>query len=121
MNFEHLRVASVLSRIGLAWVEAVIFTTTNKLSFRLLWLVAILVGYRVLLACFQTPDLDSLVISDALREWLSPEIDSYSIGENMANYIDRPLLPDRIYLEIHGLGGLASTVPHSGYGLVGQC
>jgi predicted acyltransferase len=95
LNFADLRCASVLGRIGLAWMfSALLFM---KLRPKTLGIVAavLLVGYWLLL-------------------WLVPGgADTYSFGHNFAGTVDRVLLPGRlIYGNNHfDPEGLLSTLP----------
>ncbi|MDR1380269.1 MAG: DUF5009 domain-containing protein [Tannerella sp.] len=95
LDFAHLRCASVLGRIGLAWmISALLFM---KFKTRTLGVVAaaILVGYWLLM-------------------WLVPGgPETYSFEHNFAGTVDRLLLPGRlIYGENHfDPEGLLSTLP----------
>ncbi|MDR2773790.1 MAG: DUF5009 domain-containing protein [Tannerella sp.] len=95
LDFANLRCASVLGRIGLAWMfSALLFM---KFKTKTLGVVAaiILVGYWLLL-------------------WLIPGgADTYSFDHNFAGAVDRLLLPGRlIYGDNHfDPEGLLSTLP----------
>jgi predicted acyltransferase len=94
-DFTHLRCASVLGRIGLAWMcSALLFM---KLKNKMLTVIAVvlLVGYWLLL-------------------WLVPGgPDTYSFDHNLVGAVDRVLLPGKlIYGDNHfDPEGLLSTVP----------
>ncbi|MDR2681261.1 MAG: DUF5009 domain-containing protein [Tannerella sp.] len=95
LDFEHLRCASVLGRIGLAWmISALLFVKFRPGTLAVIAAV-ILVGYWLLL-------------------WLVPGgADTYSFEKNLAGAVDRVLLPGRlIYGDNHfDPEGLLSTLP----------
>ena len=103
-DFEHLRYASVLGRIGLAWMFAAIIFMNTKLSFRIVWFWALLIGYWLLLVLFPAHDLGST--------------DAFSKEGNLASYIDRLLLPG--LQGIHDPEGILSTIPAIGTALLGM-
>lgn len=125
LQFQNIRFASVLGRIGIAWaLGAIIVMNTKSIRGVLLWIAGILLGYWALMAFFSAPDLNTLVISDYTKEHVSPELlaatDNYSIRGNIASYIDRMILPGRLYLGIHDPEGLASTFPAIATALLGM-
>jgi len=105
-DFEHLRYGSVLGRIGLAWMFAALIFMNTKLTFRIIWLVVILLGYWILMMLFPAHDLGSS--------------DMYSQEGNLASHIDRLLMPGRLYLGNHDPEGLFSTIPAIGTALLGM-
>lgn len=105
-DFAHLRYGSVLGRIGLAWMFAAIIFMNTKLSFRIVWLCVILLGYWILMMLFPAHDLGSM--------------DIYSQEGNLASHIDRILMPGRLYLGNHDPEGLFSTIPAIGTALLGM-
>ena len=105
-NFDGLRYGSVLGRIGLAWMFAALIFMNTKLSFRILWFWCLLLGYWLLLVLFPAHDLGST--------------DIYSQEGNFASFIDRILMPGRLYLGNHEPEGLLSTLPAIGTALLGM-
>ncbi len=105
-NLSELRYGSVLGRIGLAWMFAAIIFMNTKLTFRIVWFWIILLGYWLLLVLFPAPDLGST--------------DPYSQTGNLASYIDRLLMPGRLYLNNHDPEGILSTIPAIGTALLGM-
>ena len=105
-DFAHLRYGSVLGRIGLAWMFAALIFMNTKLSFRIVWLCGILIGYWVLMMLFPAHDLGST--------------DIFSREGNLASHIDRLLMPGRLYLGNHDPEGLFSTIPAIGTALLGM-
>ena len=105
-NFSELRYGSVLGRIGLAWMFAALIFMNTRLTWRIVWFWVILLGYWFLLILFPARDLGSS--------------DIYSMEGNLASYIDRMLMPGRLYLKIHDPEGLFSTIPAIGTALLGM-
>jgi predicted acyltransferase len=78
-DFAHMRFASVLGRIGLAWMFAALIFMNTKLTFRIVWFGGILVFYWLLLLLFPAHDLGVF--------------DPFSPQGNLAGHIDRLFLP----------------------------
>ena len=110
LNFDvaNMRYASVLGRIGLAWMfAALLFMNTKNARIRLLWLSGILISYWLLFVFFKAPDLG--------------DPDHYSMRGNISSYIDRILLPGRFCCyEIGDNEGLLPTVAAIGTALLGM-
>ena len=98
-DFETLRYASVLGRIGLAWMFASLLYIWLKRKWLLSLLSAvILFGYWALLALVVAPDA-------------SDGASSFSMEGSIVGYIDRYSLPGALHNEIHDPEGLLSTLP----------
>ena len=123
-DFANLRTASVLGRIGLAWMfGAIIFMNTKRSLFRVLWIVGILVGYWLLMALCTAPDADTLIISEALQNRMPDLLNAtgpYSIKGSIVGYIDRLLLPGRLHLGIHDPEGILGIIPATATALLGM-
>lgn len=101
---SEIRFGSVLGRIGLAYMFANIIYIYSKQRAQVIWFFALLIGYWLLLKFTSAP--------------------GYPMGDltmqgNFASYIDRSLLPGRLYLTIHDPEGIMSTIPAIGTGLLG--
>jgi len=105
-DFENLRYGSVLGRIGLAWMFAALIFMNTKLRFRIIWFLALLIGYWLLLLLFPAHDLGST--------------DIFSQEGNLASYIDRLLMPGKLLRENHDPEGFSSTIPAIGTALLGM-
>lgn len=105
-NFGDLRYGSVLGRIGLAWMFAAIIFINTKLSWRIVWFWALLIGYWLLLLLFPAHDLGST--------------DPFSQTGNLASHIDRLVMPGRLYRGNHDPEGLFSTIPAISTALLGM-
>lgn len=105
-NFSELRYGSVLGHIGLAWMFAALIYMNARVRTCLLWLAGILVGYWLLLRFSLAPDLGAT--------------DPYSMEGSIVGYVDRLLLPGRLYKKIHDPEGLLSTVPAVATALLGM-
>ena len=103
-NFDAYRFCSVLGRIGLAYMFANIIFLYTKRTGQMIWFGALLIGYWLLLKFTSAP--------------------GYAPGDltmegNFASYIDRSILPGRLYLKIHDPEGLVSVIPSIGTALLG--
>ena len=105
-DLGELRYGSVLGRIGLAWMFAAIIFINTKLSWRIVWFWALLIGYWLLLLIFPAHDLGSS--------------DPFSQTGNLASYIDRLIMPGRLYRSNHDPEGLFSTIPAISTALLGM-
>ena len=103
--WSEIRYGSVLGRIGLAYMFAnLIYLYTKKQSTQWIWFAGLLIGYWLLLAFNSAPGF--------------PRGDLTMPG-NFASYIDRSVMPGRLYLGIHDPEGLMSTIPAISTGLLG--
>ncbi|MGV8879646.1 MAG: acyltransferase family protein [Sphingobacteriaceae bacterium] len=99
-----IRFGSVLGRIGLAYMFANIIYLYSRQTAQVIWFCGILIGYWLLLKFTSAPGFPT---GDLTMEG------------NFASYMDRVLLPGRLYLGIHDPEGLFSTLPAIGTGLLG--
>ncbi|MCU0472672.1 MAG: DUF5009 domain-containing protein [Bacteroidales bacterium] len=105
-NFGELRYGSVLGRIGLSWMFAALIFMNTKLNTRIIWFTGLLIGYWILLLLFPAHDLGSN--------------DIFSREGNLTSYIDRLLMPGKLYLGNHDPEGILSTMPAIGTALLGM-
>ena len=98
-HFDRLRVASVLGRIGLAWMFAALFFINFKRTTRIIIAAVILIGYWLVIRFIPAPD--------------APGADPLSIDGNFAGYFDRLFLPGRLLYNDGKFDpeGLFSTLP----------
>src|SRR3984885_1190174 len=101
---SEIRFGSVLGRIGLAYMFANIIYLYTKQKGQAIWFAGLLIGYWLLLAFTSAPGF--------------PRGDLTMQG-NFASYIDRSIIPGKLYLGIHDPEGLMSTIPAIGTGLLG--
>ncbi|MEZ4848574.1 MAG: DUF5009 domain-containing protein [Bacteroidia bacterium] len=104
LPLEEIRFASVLGRIGLAYMFASIIYLYTKQLGQIIWLVSLLIGYWILLLLTSHP--------------------GYPMGDltmegNFASYLDTLIIPGKLYLGIHDPEGLVSTIPAISTGLLG--
>lgn len=104
-DFAHMRYASVLGRIGLAWMFAAFITIHTNSKTRIGILFSILVGYWLLLYFFPAPD--------------SPSLSPFSREGNLVGYIDRHFLPGVLHGKNFDPEGILSTLPAIGTTLLG--
>jgi predicted acyltransferase len=105
-DFANMRYGSVLGRIGLAWMFAAIIFMNTKLTFRIVWFWALIVGYWILLMVFPAHDLGST--------------DIFSREGNLTSFIDRVIMPGKLYLGNHDPEGFLSTIPAISTALLGM-
>ncbi len=105
-DLGNLRYGSVLGRIGLAWMFAAIIFMNTTTSWRIVWCSALLLGYWFLMLLFPAHDLGST--------------DPFSQTGNLASYIDRMIMPGRLYRGNHDPEGLFSTIPAISTALLGM-
>lgn len=104
-DFENMRYASVLGRIGLAWMFAALITLHATPKVRIGIIAGILLGYWALLYFFPAPDL----VNGA----------PYTMEGSLVGYIDRLFLPGKLHQQIHDPEGLLSTLPAIATALLG--
>ncbi|MBR4834857.1 MAG: DUF5009 domain-containing protein [Thermoguttaceae bacterium] len=121
-DFANLRYGSVLGHIGLGWM----FAALLFMSLRRRWLIAlsavILVGCWLALALIPAPDVNppeaftKAAFAERFVNLLTPE-NSESIQKNfsmegsLVGYVDRTVMPGKLYKKVHDPEGLASTLP----------
>lgn len=99
LDFENLRVASVLARIGLAWMGAALLYVNFGVKARAWIAVAILVIYALLSKFVCAPDM--------------PGADPLSMEGSLVGWVDRLLMPGRLIYDSGRFDpeGLLSAVP----------
>lgn len=101
---SEIRFGSVLGRIGLAYMFANIIYLYTKQRGQIIWFCSLLIGYWLMLLFNSAPGF--------------PKGDLTMEG-NFASYLDRLILPGKLYLGIHDPEGLISTIPAIATGLLG--
>ncbi|HEX8041122.1 MAG TPA: DUF5009 domain-containing protein [Chryseosolibacter sp.] len=101
---SEMRIASVLGRIGLAYMFANIIYLYSSFRAQVIWFVSLLIGYWLLLRFNSAPGFP---MGDLTMEG------------NFASYIDRHIVPGKLYLGIHDPEGIVSTIPAISTGLLG--
>lgn len=94
--FDEIRFPSVLGRIGLAYMFANIIYLYTKPRVQIIWFVAILIAYWLMLLFNSAPGFP---------------MGDLSMEGNFASYLDRLIIPGKLYLGIHDPEGLISTIP----------
>jgi len=105
-DFNELRYGSVLGHIGLAWMFAALIFMNSRFKTCLIWVIGILVGYWLLLRFSLAPDLGAT--------------DPFSMEGCLVGYVDRLLLPGKLYKKIHDPEGILSTIPAIATALLGM-
>lgn len=104
MPVAEIRFASVLGRIGIAYMFANIIYLYSSERMQMIWFWVFIIGYWLLLKFTSAPGY--------------PHGDLTMQG-NFASYMDRIILPGKLYLGIHDPEGLFSTIPAISTGLLG--
>lgn len=105
-NFEQQRYASVLGRIGLAWMFAALIYVNTRTITRICIVASLLIGYWLLLAFCPAPD--------------GGGAGAFTMEGCLVGYVDRVLLPGRLHLTIHDPEGLLAILPAIGTALLGM-
>lgn len=107
-DFENLRCASVLARIGIAWMGAALLFINFGVKTRAIICAVILIGYALLITLVGAPD-----VVDA---------DPLSREGNLVGYIDRLFLPGRLIYDDNRFDpeGLLSAVPAVATAMLGM-
>lgn len=103
-SIDDYRLCSVLARIGLAYMFANIIYLYSKQTAQAIWFAVLLVAYWLILKFNSAPGF-------------APG--DLSMEGNFASYIDRSILPGRLYLKIHDPEGLMSLIPSISTALLG--
>lgn len=106
LDFENLRVASVLGRIGLAWMFAALIFMHTGWRVRAVITLALLVGYWLLAGFVPAPDAEGA--------------DIFTAEGSIVGYIDRILLPGRVLYGSIDPEGILGTVPAIATALLGM-
>lgn len=101
---ENIRFPSVLGRIGLAYMFANIIYLYARKTSQYIWFIGILIGYWLLLKFTSAPGFP---MGDLTMEG------------NFASFIDRTIIPGKLYKGIHDPEGLMATIPAISTGLLG--
>lgn len=103
-DWDEMRYASVLGRIGLAWGVVAILVINFGQRGQLMALMGIIAGYWALLRFGHAPGF---------------EAGNLTMEGNVVSYFDRQFLPGRLHKDIHDPEGLLSTIGAVGTGLMG--
>lgn len=101
---SEIRFASVLGRIGIAYMFANIIYIYFKDRGQIIWFVSLLIGYWLLLLFGSAPGYPA---------------GDLSMEGNIVSYLDTLLVPGKLYLGIHDPEGLVSAIPAIGTALLG--
>ena len=104
LDAEHLRFASVLGRIGIAWFFAVVIFLNANLRWQIVWFWGLLIFYYLLMQFVPVPGFG---------------VGNYTLEGNLAGYIDRLFLPGKLHLEVLEPEGILSTIPAVSTALMG--
>lgn len=103
-SIDDYRFCSVLARIGLAYMFANIIYLYSRQKAQVIWFSVLLIAYWLILKFNSAPGF-------------APG--DLSMEGNFASYIDRSILPGKLYLKIHDPEGLLSLIPSISTALLG--
>jgi len=104
MPVSDIRFPSVLGRIGIAYMFANIIYLYSTERWQMFWFGFFIIGYWLLLKFTSAPGFP---------------MGDLTMKGNFASYVDRSILPGRLYLGIHDPEGLFSTIPAISTGILG--
>ncbi len=104
-DFGDLRYASVLGRIGLGWMFAALIAMNAGVRWQAVWCILILLGYWAILVLIPVPGYGA---------------GNLTMEGSIVGYVDRLLLPGRLYRGIHDPEGILSTIPAVSTALLGM-
>lgn len=103
-DWDNMRYASVLGRIGLAYLIGGLIVLNTKLRGQIAWFISILMGYWLIMKFYPVPGFGP---------------GDYSLEGNFAGYVDRTILPGKMYFGFYDPEGLFSTIPAIATALLG--
>jgi len=103
-DWDEIRYASVLGRIGIAWGIAAVVVIRCKVRGQALALVSVIVGYWALLKYGHAPGF---------------EPGNLTMEGNVVSWFDRQFLPGHLYKDIHDPEGILATTGAVGTALMG--
>ncbi len=106
LDFAHIRIPSVLARIGLAWMFAALIFMHTRWKWRAVITAIILIGYWLVARFIPAPD--------------AAGADIFSAQGSIIGYLDRVLLPGHIYTPTYDPEGILSTLPAIATALLGM-
>ena len=104
VEFEQMRLPSVLGRIGLAYMFAALIVLNTRRRGQAYWFVGLLLGYWAPMKLIPVPGYGA---------------GQLTVEGSLAAYVDRLLIPGRLYLGVHDPEGLLSTIPAISTALLG--
>ena len=108
LDFANMRIASVLARIGLAWMIGALIYMNTGLKARIILVASILVGYWLLIGFISAPDAPA-------------GTDPLSMQGSLVGYIDRLFLPGILLSGgIHDPEGILGLIPSTATALIGM-
>ena len=106
LDFAHIRIPSVLARIGFAWMFAALIFMHSRWQWHIVITSVLLVGYWLVARFIPAPDAAGAGILTA--------------EGSIIGYVDRLLLPGHIYTPAYDPEGILSTIPAIGTALLGM-
>ena len=103
-GWGEMRYASVLGRIGLAYMFAALIAANTQWRAQLIWVIGLLIGYWAALRFIPVPEFGA---GD-----LNP-------GHTLTDYIDQQLVPGKLYKGVRDPEGIFAVIPAIATALLG--
>lgn len=103
-DWGNIRYASVLGRIGMAWFFAALIVLNSKPKWWYAWFGGILLFYWAIMMLIPVPGYGA---------------GNLTMEGSLAGYVDRLLLPGRLYREVHDPEGILGIIPAVATALMG--
>ena len=103
-GWGEMRYTSVLGRIGLAYMFAALIAANTHWRTQLIWVVGLLIGYWAALRFIHVPEFG---------------VGNLEPGHTLTDYIDRHLVPGKLYHNVRDPEGLFAVIPAIATALLG--
>ena len=103
-GWSEARYASVLGRIGLAYMFAALIAANTQWRFQVIWVIGLLASYWLALRFFPVPEFGA---------------GNLEPGHTLTDYIDRLFVPGKLYQGDRDPEGLLATIPAIATALIG--
>ncbi len=103
-DFAHLRLPSVLARIGLAYFFASLIMLHTSTRGRVIWIVVLLLGYWAALMWIPVPQYGA---------------GNLEPGKTFTDFVDRQIMPGHLYHGVRDPEGPFGTIPSTATALLG--
>ena len=104
LDFANLRYPNVLVRIGVVYLFAAMLMLHTSVCTRIAWIVVLLLGYWAAMMWIPVPGCTA---------------GNLNPGQTLADFIDRAVLPGKLYEGVRDPEGILSTVPAIATALLG--
>ncbi|MDO5579719.1 MAG: DUF5009 domain-containing protein [Planctomycetia bacterium] len=117
-DINSMRICSVLGHIGLAWMFAALIYMNTGLKRQIAVCALILIGYWLLICLVPAPDANPgakcAPFMEQASKLFSPDeqiTKNLTMEGSIVGYVDRTIMPGKLYREIHDPEGLLTLIP----------